>query len=67
MIPESCKWDSKKSSKNTAEQKNNNEEETEKVEDEDETTDRDFGFSSQAADHKRPPTQWMLQNSQVVE
>jgi len=66
-IPESCKWDSKKRNRKTVEQKNNNqEEETEEVEDE--TTDRDFGFLSQAANHKRAPlTQENIQNSQVVE
>ena len=63
-IPESCKWDSKKRNRKTVEQKNNNEEETEEVEDE--TTDRDFGFLSQA-NHKRAPTQENIQNSQVVE
>jgi hypothetical protein len=66
-IPESCKWDSKKRNRKTVEQKNNNqEEETEEVEDE--TTDRDFGFLSQA-NHKRAPLtqEKNIQNRQVVE
>jgi hypothetical protein len=62
-IPESCKWDSKKRNRKTVEQKNNNEEETEEVEEE--TTDRDFGFLSQA-DHKQAPAQESLKSSQAV-